>query len=200
MKLVVAATAIVSALAAMPAMAGQVKESTTYFMVRGSTFDELDRAMGMHGPQLRSGGERHAGSTQVSFNGDATYRTVNGRCAVDRASYRLSLHQTLPRWNAPKGADGRTKVLWKTLRDDILTHENQHSAIAKAALKRIEDTVRELPPMGDCSQMASKVNATVRNIIESHDREQLAFDRSEARAIDSRLARELRRNLQVAGN
>jgi predicted secreted Zn-dependent protease len=198
MKFAVVMTSIVAMSVAVPAMAGQVKERTTYFMVRGSTFDELEHAMGMQGPQLRSGGERHAGSTEVSFDGNATYRTVNGRCAVDRASYRLSLHQTLPRWNAPKGADARTKVLWKTFRDDVVTHENQHSAIAKSALKRIEDTVRELPPMADCAQMETKVNAAVRSIIQRHDRDQLAFDRSESRAIDARLARELRRNLASA--
>ncbi|MBB3949586.1 DUF922 domain-containing Zn-dependent protease [Aureimonas jatrophae] len=198
MKFAVVMTSIVAMSVAVPAMAGQVKERTTYFMVRGSTFDELEHAMGMQGPQLRSGGERHAGSTEVSFDGNATYRTVNGRCAVDRASYRLSLHQTLPRWNAPKGADARTKVLWKTFRDDVVTHENQHSTIAKSALKRIEDTVRELPPMADCAQMESKVNAAVRSIIQRHDRDQLAFDRSESRAIDARLARELRRNLASA--
>lgn len=198
MKLALALASIAAATAAMPALAGQVKESTTYFMVRGATFDELDRAMGMTGPQLRSGGERHAGATEVSFKGDATYRTANGRCSVDRANYRLTLHQTLPRWNAPKGADQRTRVLWKTLRDDVLTHENHHSAIAKAALKRIEDTVRELPPMANCEQMAAKVTAAVHRVIADHDSEQLAFDRSEARIIDKRLAAELRRNLEVA--
>lgn len=200
MRLAVAMASVAASLFSLPVLAGQVKESTTYFMVRGSTFDELDRAMGMHGPQLRNGGERHAGSTQVTFDGNATYRTIGGRCGVDRASYRLSLHQTLPRWNAPKGADARTKILWKTLHDDIAVHENHHSAIAKTALKRIEDTVRGLPPMADCGKMEAKVNSTVRGIIADHDREQLAFDRSESRAIDSRLARELRRNLQVAGN
>lgn len=200
MRLAATCAMIAVAFSPLPVLAGQIKESTTYFMVRGSTFDELDRAMGMSGPQLRNGGERHAGSTQVSFNGDATYKTVNGQCGVDRASYRLSLHQTLPRWSAPKGADDRTRILWKTLRDDITTHENHHSAIAKAALKRMEDAVRELRPMPDCRQMAAKVDSVTKRIIADHDSEQLAFDASESRRIDARLARELRRNLQMAGN
>lgn len=183
-----------------PAHAGQIKERTTYFMVKGSTFAEIDRALGRKGPRITHGGERRSGATEVGFGSNVTYRQVKGGCAVDRAAFDLDLHTTLPRWEPPRKADAQTRIFWKTLHKEIATHEHQHSVIAKEWHKRIEATVAAMPPERDCAAMERKVNATARRLLDAHSRAQLAFDADEARRIDSRLQRNVAENLRRAGH
>jgi len=188
-------------LAMGPASAGGIKERTTYFMVKGSTFAELDRALGVKGPRISAGGERRAGATQVSFDGHVTYKPVGTRCGVDKANFTLDLHTTLPRWEPPKRADAQTRILWKTLHEDIVTHEEHHSVIAKTWLRRIESTVAKLPTQRDCATMERTVNAATRKLLDQHSRAQLAFDADESKLIDSRLQRKVAENIRrVAAN
>ena len=202
MKRAYAVAAGLAILSMTPAMAGNIKERTTYFMVKGSTFAELDRALGASGPRITSlGGERRAGATQVGFDGHVTYKPVGSRCGIGNASFSLDLHTTLPRWEPPKRADAETRILWKTLHEDIVTHERHHSVIAKNWLRRIEATVSKLPAERDCPSMERVVNATTRKLLAQHARAQLAFDADESEVIDARLQRKVAHNMrQLAGN
>lgn len=173
-----------------PAVCGEIKETTTYFMVKGSTFAELDRALGLKGPLLASG-ERRAGATEVAFKGDLSYKLKGDGCRVDKARFRLDLHTTLPRWSAPSSAGPETKALWRTLHQDIVTHEAKHASIAKSWLKRLETEVGTLPAEPTCARMGIKANAATRALLLGHETAQRRFDAAEAKVIDARLAREL---------
>lgn len=190
MKRTLALCAILGLASAGPALAGEIRERTTFFMVKGKSFDELNRQLGMKGPDLGRGA-RHAGSTDVSFMSDPTYKTVTGGCTIDHARVKLDLHTLLPRWSPPANSPRETRVLWKTLRDDIATHEAEHSRIAKSWLKRIEAELRALPAEKTCPAMEAKVNGTIRSLLKRHEADQLAFDAAEAKQIDARLARKL---------
>ncbi|WP_082659748.1 DUF922 domain-containing Zn-dependent protease [Aureimonas sp. AU40] len=190
MKRSLALCIVFGALSAGPALSGEIREHTTYFMVSGKSFDELNRQLGMKGPDI-GGGDRHAGSTEVSFKSDTSYKAVPGGCRIGQARVKLDLRTTLPRWSAPSNSTRETRVLWKTLRDDIATHEAEHAHIAKSWLKRIEDKIRSLPAEANCSLMESRANAEIRAMIKHHDADQLAFDAAEAKRIDARLKRKL---------
>lgn len=187
MKRRLALCLVVYAAALGPALAGEVRERTTFFMVHGKNFDELNQQLGMKGPDLGRG-ERHVGATDVAFKWDATYANVAGGCRVKQARVDLDLRMMLPRWSAPSASSRETRTLWKTLRDDIAAHEAQHSQIAKAWLKRIEAKVRALPVESDCAKMETRTNSEIRAMIKLHDAEQLAFDAAEAKRIDARIA------------
>lgn len=190
MRRIVVFSVALGLLSPFPALAGQIRERTTFFMVKGKTFDELNRELGKKGPDIGQGA-RHAGSTQVSFTGNVTYKNKPGGCGIDRARFQLDLHTTLPRWSAPRGADADTKLLWKILHDDIVTHEAEHANLAKDWLKRIERTIGALPAERTCPQMEKKVNALTRRLLKEHETAQLAFDARESRQIDARLQRKL---------
>ena len=177
-----------------PALAGEIRERTTFFMVRGKTFDELNRQLGMNGPDLGRGA-RHAGSTEVSFKSNVSYKNQPGGCGIRHAQVTLDLHTTLPRWASPANSSPDTRTLWKTLREDIATHEAEHSHIAKLWLKRIEAKLRTLPPERTCSAMEARVNESVRTLLKQHESEQIAFDAAESKRIDARLKRKLQENL-----
>lgn len=176
------------------ASSAEVKERTTYFMVKGNTLAELNRAFGQGGPLLGSG-ERHGGATQVTFEGGATYAEVGGRCKVDRAAYRLSLVTTLPRWSPPTNATPDMKVVWRTLRNDVATHEARHAAIAKTWLQRLETRIKALPAESNCARMEKRVAAERREVLNRHDRAQVEFDRRETGRVDARVERQLARNM-----
>lgn len=194
MKRSLALCMVFGVLSAGPALSGEIRERTTYFMVNGKSFDELNHQLGMKGPDLGRG-ERHAGSTEVSFKADMTYRTVPGGCRIGQARVKLDLRTVLPRWSAPTSSTPETRTLWKILRDDIATHEAQHSHIAKTWLKRIEDKVRTLPAEADCTLMEKRSNEQIRAMIKSHDADQLAFDAAESKRIDARLKQKIDRSL-----
>ncbi|WP_062235670.1 DUF922 domain-containing protein [Aureimonas sp. N4] len=181
-------------LPATHAISGEIRERTTFFMVRGKSFDDLYRELGMKGPDLGQG-ERHAGSTDVAFKANATYKPTTGGCGIAHAEVRLDLHTTLPRWSGPKNGSRETQILWKILRDDIATHEAEHSRIAKSWLKRIEATIRSLKPQPSCARMEALVNSETRALLKQHDDEQLAFDAAESKRIDARLERKINQQL-----
>ena len=119
---------LAGALLGSAASAAEVKERTTYFTVRGTTLDELDRDLNRKGPLMTGTGVRHPGSTQVKFDGRVTYReTPDGPCRVERTNLGVHLVKTLPKWSTPKAATPQTRIVWKTLSDDIARHEADHA-------------------------------------------------------------------------
>lgn len=176
------------------ARADEVRERTTYFMVKGSSFDEISNALGLQGPVVDNDGARHAGATNVSFSTHPKLSSKGGPCKVVRPNVRLDLLVTLPRWTPPRGAQAGTKVLWKTLYDDIVRHEKHHTMIARKWLQRLEHTVDAMGPERDCAVLQTKIDAVTQRMLAEHDREQIAFDAAEAKRIDSRLVRALQEN------
>ncbi|SFF06322.1 Predicted secreted Zn-dependent protease [Aureimonas phyllosphaerae] len=168
------------------AHAAEITERTTYFMVRGATFAELDRALGTNGPLL-GGGERHAGATKVTFTRDLQFDIQKTGCRIARTNLRLDLVTTLPRWNAPRGADARTRTMWKVLQRDIAEHEAKHSTIAKNWLDLMNRELLALPPEPSCARLEVKAAHLSQQMQMAHAKEQNGFDRAETRVVDSRL-------------
>ncbi len=168
----------------------EITERTTYFMVKGATFAEIDRALGVSGPLL-SGGERHSGATKVSFRRNLEFAEKKGGCGVSRTNLRLDLVTTLPQWNAPRGADPKTRTMWKVLQRYIAEHEAHHSKIAKSWLERMNLELLGLPPERSCAQMEVVATRRARELLLGHEKAQREFDRSEARVVDAQLESKL---------
>lgn len=179
------------------AHAASIKERTSYFAVRGSTLEELDADLQRAGPLVAATGARHPGATEVRFDGSVSYRETASTCRVGKTDLRLDLNMMLPRWKAPRRVDAETKLIWKTLEDDIRRHERQHSAIAKTWLKKMESAIRNLRPERDCTAMEARVNQVTKRYLAAHERAQLEFDAKEGRDVNRRLQRALVRNLEA---
>ncbi|MFD2238557.1 DUF922 domain-containing protein [Aureimonas populi] len=177
---------------AAPAWAAEVRESTTYFSVRGSTLEEIDEDLASRGPLLASSGMRHPGSTTVSFDGQVTYAADEGLCRVDEVQLALDLQMTLPRWTAPRDASPETALIWNTLASDIERHEREHATIARHWLRRMESALRNLRPERDCARMEERVRTATGRYLAWHEKAQNDFDTLEGREIGFRLRRALR--------
>ncbi|WP_185985356.1 DUF922 domain-containing protein [Aureimonas mangrovi] len=189
-----AVTAVLAALAcALPASATEIRERTTYFMVQGSTLEELDRQLQERGPSI-GGASRHPGATSVRFDGHVTYEAGDGWCKVDETHLSLDLEMTLPRWRSRFRASAETALIWRTLERDIRRHEQEHAEIAKEWLARMESGLRVLKPRRNCAAMERAVNAATREYLRKHEAAQNAFDTREGREASQRLRRALRDN------
>lgn len=181
------------------ALAAEVKERTTFFTVRGSTLEELDRDLNRKGPLMSATGVRHPGSTQVKFDGRVSYReSPDGRCRVERTNLGVHLVKTLPKWSPPKSATPETRIVWKTLADDIARHEADHVKIAKLWLKKMESAIRNLGPSRDCEAMEARVDKVTASYLASHEGAQRDFDTIEGREMNMRLRRLLKQNIREA--
>lgn len=175
--------------------AGSVDQKTSYFAVRGSTLAELDRDLNRQGPYVAETGLRHPGATEVKFDGKVSYKRLADGCAVDRADLGLMLRITLPKWTPPKRVARRTVLVWQTLEADIERHENQHAAIARNWLKRMEMAVRNLRTERTCADMEARVNMVTQRYLAGHERAQMEFDTIEGREVNFRLRRALYRTM-----
>lgn len=184
---------------AQAALAAEVKERTTYFTVRGTTLDELDRDLNRKGPLMTATGVRHPGSTQVKFDGRVSYREQpNGQCRVEKTDLGVHLVKTLPKWTAPKAATPQTRIVWKTLADDIARHEADHVKIAKLWVKKMESAIRNLGASPNCTAMEARVDGVTARYLRDHEKAQRNFDTLEGREMNMRLRRLLKENIQEA--
>lgn len=180
---------------ATDAGSADIKERTTYFTLRGSTLEDLDKELGRKGPLMTATGVRHPGATEVKFDGKVSYAPGERNCRVSQTALSLRLVKTLPKWNATKAASPTTAMIWKTLSDDIARHEADHAAIAKSYVKKMESALRNLKPEADCDAMEARVNAVSTRYLAEHQRAQLEFDTIEGREMNTRLRRLLKRNV-----
>ncbi|KQT53267.1 hypothetical protein ASG43_18780 [Aureimonas sp. Leaf454] len=190
---------LAGALLGSVASAAEVKERTTYFTIRGTTLDDLDRDLNRKGPLMTGTGIRHPGSTQVKFDGRVTYReTPDGTCRVERTNLGVHLVKTLPKWSTPKKATPQTRIVWKTLSDDIARHEDDHARIAKLWLKKMESALRNLGTERSCDRMEARVDSVTATFLANHERAQREFDMIEGREMNMRLRRLLKENIRKA--
>ncbi|KQT86231.1 DUF922 domain-containing protein [Aurantimonas sp. Leaf443] len=183
-------------LSALPAGAATVRESTTYFPVKGRTLAELDASLSRQGPLVTGTGARHPGATEVRFDGHVDYKRVGRLCAVGTPRLALDLKITLPRWVQPRRTAPDVVLVWQTLEKDIRRHEAEHATIAKRWLKKMESAIRNLRPEADCERMEARVNQVTSRYLAAHEREQLAFDAAEGRDVDRRLSRALAKAIE----
>lgn len=180
--------------------AADIRKSITWFNIGGTTADDLDRELSRRGPLTRNTGARHPGATEIKFGGDITYVEKEGRCSTGPVTVKLTTRLILPRWTNRKRADSELGMIWDTLSADIKRHEERHAEIARNHARDLEKRLRALRPQKDCRSLEALVSATTREVMDSHDREQLHFDQVEARNFDDRMMRLLNYRMKRNGS
>lgn len=181
------------------ASGAEIRKSITWFNIGGVTAEDVDRELSRRGPLTRSTGSRHPGATEIKFGGDVTYVEKSGRCYTGPVTVKLDTKIILPRWTNRKRASPETAMIWDTLSADIKRHEERHAEIARNHARELERKLKALSPQRDCQRLEKLVSETTREVMESHDREQLRFDQVEARNFDERMMRLLSYRLERQG-
>jgi predicted secreted Zn-dependent protease len=180
----------------LPTAAANLSKTYSYFTVRGTTLDQLQRELSVRGPQVKSTGRRHPGATQMQFTTRLSYTESKGYCRVDKAVVTVTAKVILPRWSERRGADSDVRNLWDTLSRDIKRHEEGHVVIAKNHAAEIESALRRLGRSRSCETLAGKAESVANRILEKHDRKQAEFDRIEGINFESRMSRLLRYRME----
>lgn len=174
-----------------------ISKSISYYSVSGRTADELDAALSKRGPLMRSTGTRHPGATKIRFGGTITYALRDGICVVGSADVTLSTKLILPRWTNRKRSTRDLALIWDTLASDIKRHEERHAEIARNHARTLERDLLRLRPEKDCKRLQDKAAEVSIAAIETHDKDQARFDRSEAANFDKRMMRLLEYRVQT---
>jgi predicted secreted Zn-dependent protease len=177
-----------------------ITKTYSYFRIGGRTAEDLDRELEKRGPVTRNTGHRHPGATEIKFGGEVTYMDRGGRCSVGGARVTLRTHIILPRWSNRNRTTADLAFIWDTLSADIKRHEERHAEIARTQARQLERELLDLPSDGSCDALEKQVADTTRQVLQSHDRQQLRFDQVEAANFDSRMMRLLRYHLEQKKN
>lgn len=189
---------IIAASAAVPAAAETVAKSYSYFNIRGTTFEQIEKDLSNRGPHVKSTGLRHPGATRMNFTTKIGYANDGRYCRIVSADTVVKARIILPRWKPRGRVDPEDRIFWDTLFADIKRHEDRHVEIAKAHARELEQALKKPARFKDCDAAAAKAREITSKTLARHDRAQLEFDRVETINFESRLLRLLSYRIERA--
>ncbi|MCU0790752.1 MAG: DUF922 domain-containing Zn-dependent protease, partial [Nitratireductor sp.] len=152
--------------------------SVAYYSIAGSTFDEFDQQIALHGPNVLGVG-RALAATNVRMIPDFRFQQKGDYCHVSSARVSVQAHVTLPKLTTQQKLREELASAWDSLEHYARLHESVHVAIADGHALKAEVAVMALEPQRDCEAMRTKALATFRALMADHQRDQLQFDREE---------------------
>ena len=164
-------------------------KSIKFFLVEGSTVEELEEALARLGPKANTTGKKHPGLTEIGFGGEVTFLITERQCAIDKVIVELTTNIQIPRWPGRKKADFVLGEAWDVLVADIKRHEEHHAEIAKQHAEKLDSQLIKVKPAPDCETLQRRINRVTSNAMRAHDKEQTDFDRVEADTFESRFDR-----------
>ena len=158
--------------------------SVGYYSIAGSTFEELDQQIALHGPSVSRSG-RALAATNIRMLPEFNFVFANGACKVGSARVDVQAHVTLPRLATPERIKQGLSRTWNNLEQYARLHESVHVAIADSYALKAEKTVSALPPEKDCQTLRGNAILAFRKLMAEHEREQIQFDGDEKERIAS---------------
>lgn len=177
------------AAAAFPAAAADVAKTYSYFSIRGTTLEDIERDLARRGPNVAATGQRHPGATRMEFKTRLHYADRGRYCEISRVRVHMAAKVILPRWNPSRKASADTRFVWGTLAADIKRHEEQHVIIAKNHARELETALKAIGHQKNCRIASDKAAKVTEKILGKHDREQQRFDRIESAGFEKRFFR-----------
>ena len=173
---------LAAALMACTPVGDRTQLSVGYYAVSGSSFEELDEQIALHGPRV-SGVGRALAATSIRMIPDFRFSMANGRCQVSSARVSVSAHVTLPRLAEPRTMRRSVVRAWDDLESYARLHEAVHVSIADRYALGVERAVMALGPARECSQLRNAAAGIFRDWMVRHEAEQLRFDAEERERI-----------------
>ncbi len=169
----------------MSSSAGSRSEvSVGYYNVKGTSFEELDKEIALHGPVVSGVGKAIA-STRVRMLPDIRYDTSAGKCRVSSAKIRVRADITLPRLTDRGRVDRKLGRAFSNIEEYARQHEAVHVQIAEDHAAMAEERILRLPAQQSCESLSAQAASVFRKVMEKHEAAQLAFDEQERRRFAS---------------
>lgn len=155
-----------------------------YYNVKGTSFEELDREIALHGPRVQGVGKAIA-STRVRMAPDVRYSKNGNECRVTRAKVSVIADVTLPRLSDRERVDGKLREAFSNIEEYAKLHEAVHVRIAEEHARMAEKEILAVKAHPDCKVIESRVTRAFNSVMQRHEKEQLAFDAQEKRRFAS---------------
>lgn len=182
--------------ATLPAAAADVAKTYSYFSIRGTTLEDIEKDLARRGPNVATTGQRHPGATRMEFKTRLHYADRGRYCEISRVRVHMAAKVILPRWHPTRKASADTRFVWGTLAADIKRHEEQHVIIAKNHARELETALKGIGHQKNCRVASDKAAKITEKVLAKHDREQQRFDRVESAGFEKRFFRLMEYRLQ----
>ena len=178
------AIAAVAVLAGCTSTSQRTSVNVGYYNVRGTSFEQLDKQIALHGPNVLGVGKAVA-STSITMMPDIRFRESGGKCVVARSNIRVKADVTLPRLSDRQKAAKELRPAFSNIEQYAREHENVHVRIADQHAAMAERAIASLPPESSCKVLQAKAVSTFESIMKLHRTAQLKFDEDEKRRFAS---------------
>jgi predicted secreted Zn-dependent protease len=165
-------------LSACVSVSDRTQVSVGYYDVGGTSFDELDKQIALHGPKVDGVGNAVA-STAVRMIPDIYFRMLNGQCRVISARVRVRANVTLPKLRDINKAKQELQGAFSNIERYARIHEAVHVAIADSHAEMAEDAIMNLAPTRDCEILRGRILKILEDIMTDHEKAQRLFDAEE---------------------
>lgn len=159
-----------------------------FYDVKGDSFEELDRQISLHGPNVEGVGKAIA-STGIRMVPEIRTSSSNGQCRVSSARIKVQANVTLPRRRGARPSNADVNRAFDNLQEYAKLHEAVHVAIADRYAAEAEKRIAKMPARSSCDQLHKDIAADFAVIMDEHRKAQLEFDRQENERIAKLLTR-----------
>ena len=152
-----------------------VLERPDFYEVKGSSAEELRRAMNLLGPRDDKG-ERRDASTHWTVRWDYRHRAVAGVCYLTSFTTTLTVDTILPKWDG-EGAVPALQERWDDFLLALEEHEGGHADIGRRAAREIQERGSALSSARSCPALVDAIKSTSKVLLARHRKEDAEYDR-----------------------
>lgn len=153
--------------------------TSEWFDVRGVTYPELMRQIGLNGPH---GGRWGMAGTRVQYK--LTTRQAPAGCAVDAVQATADSRVWMPRWvnrhEAPRDVQDR----WDGAYRSVELHERGHVQISLETARDLERGIRGIAPQPSCAAVEAEAERLWKELHSRERERQATYDRETAHGIN----------------
>jgi predicted secreted Zn-dependent protease len=144
----------------------KVNINTEYYLIYGSTANELRNDMNTKSV-IKESGNTYDAYTSWFVNWRFNWNENHGKCSMTNVNTTVKVNFTLPKWKNSNSAAVNLKKHWAHYYNALVTHENGHKDFGVNAAKEVESRLSVLSAKS-CSSLKSKANRLGKKIIDKY--------------------------------
>ncbi len=179
----------IAAIFAMLCMQAGVSEAKTIiatiyanYPVSGSNIEEIKQSMLLNAMQ-DDHGNKFTAKTSPKFSWNYKFAENSNGCKIENTDIEVAITYQLPEiaGNVQLNDDDMQK--WQKYAAATFKHEQGHAALSIETAKEIEWEATNMLPKASCGEAARTANMLIGNILNRHERNNLAYDTQTAHGV-----------------
>jgi predicted secreted Zn-dependent protease len=154
-----------------------VTETIDYYDVSGADVGDIRGELNRVGPVSVVDGKRYDATVRWHVSWNYQYKQFAASCAIATASTAVKATISFPRLKTDMSTPSELKQAFANFADKLMLHEKGHVQTAIDIAKRIEDSIRALPPERTCPGLGEFANNLGRALIKEANQMDLDYDR-----------------------